>query len=52
MYVCVICVLTLHVDVDVSVDVSDGAGGVTAIVAGVLLHQVGDDDLVGCHLES
>lgn len=37
-------ILTLHVDVDILIHISDGVGGVAAVVSGVLLHQVGDDD--------
>lgn len=39
--------LTLDVDVDILVHVSDGVGGVTAVVSRVLLDQIGDDDGVG-----
>lgn len=43
-------VLTLNIDVDILIDVADGVGGVAAVVARVLLHQVGDDDGVRRHL--
>lgn len=42
----------MNVDVDILVSVSNGAGGVAAVVASVLLHQVGDDDRVGGNLSS
>lgn len=39
--------LTQDIDVDVLVDVSDGVGGVAAVVAGVSLLQIADGDPFG-----
>lgn len=34
----------MHINVDILINIADRAGGVTTVVASVLLHEVGDGD--------